>query len=227
MPTEIILIRHGYTVRVNGDYVHAPLTLLGQQQAAQTGKYLQSSQPRYGGFYTSPLRRAHETAGIIGAALNVTPVVKNGIREVEGIEIPGLALFELASLIDPVEDYLDAHAGKPTRVPLQGRVSKALLEIIAAHPNEQVIVVAHSGVISATLAWYFPEDRGEWWLTTVGNCSLTRLLVDKTQVQILGVDEIQHLSAQVVNTQPPDRAVQLAKTILAALKRSPLGHRRR
>jgi broad specificity phosphatase PhoE len=40
MSTELILIRHGYTVRVKGDYIHAPLTPVGRQQAAQTGQYL-------------------------------------------------------------------------------------------------------------------------------------------------------------------------------------------
>ncbi|HEX9331959.1 MAG TPA: phosphoglycerate mutase family protein, partial [Anaerolineales bacterium] len=62
MATELILIRHGYTVRVNGDYVHAPLTPLGQEQAAQTGQYLVASQQLINDFYTSPLRRAQETA---------------------------------------------------------------------------------------------------------------------------------------------------------------------
>ncbi len=226
MATELILIRHGYTVRVNGDYVHAPLTPLGQKQAAQTGQYLNSSRQPLDGFYTSPLRRALETATIIGTIIGATPTVKNGIREIEGLEVPALALYEFASIIDSVEDYLDAQAGKPIRWPIQGRVAKSLMEIVAAHSNRRAVVVAHSGVISAILAWYFPEERGEWWLTTVSNCSLTRLSVDKAQVQILGVGETQHLSPEVVNTQPPDRAVQLAKTVLATLKRSPLGRRR-
>jgi len=226
MATELILIRHGYTVRVNGDYVHAPLTPLGQEQAAQTGQYLFASQQLINGFYTSPLRRAQETADIIASKISLKPIVKNGVREVGGPEIPALALYEFASIFDPVEDYLDDRAGKPIRWPIEGRISKSLLEMIAAHPNQRVVMVAHSGVISAILAWYFPEERGEYWLTTVRNCSLTRLGVDKTQVQILGIDEIQHLSPQAVTQQRPDRAVQLAKGILAALKRSPLGRRR-
>jgi broad specificity phosphatase PhoE len=226
MATELILIRHGYTVRVNGDYVHAPLTPLGRQQAAQTGQYLFSSQQPIDGFYTSPLRRARETADIIGSEILGTPIVKNGIREVEGLEVPALVLYEFASIIDPVEDYLDDRAGKSIRWPIEGRVSISLLEIIAAHANQRVVVVAHAGVISSTLAWYFPEERGEWWLTIVGNCSLTRLAVDNARAQILGVDETQHLHPEEVTAQPPDRAVQLAKTILAALKRSPFSRRR-
>ena len=78
----------------------------------------------------------------------------------EGLEIPALGLYEFASIFDPVEDYLDARAGKPIRWPIEGRISKSLLEIIAAHPDQRVVVVAHSGVISAMLAWYFPEERG-------------------------------------------------------------------
>jgi broad specificity phosphatase PhoE len=226
MATELILIRHGYTVRVNGDYVHAPLTSLGQQQAAQTGQYLKSSRQSVDGFYTSPLRRAQETATIIGTIISATPTVKNGIREVEGLEVPALALYEFASIIDPVEDYLDAQAGKSIHWPIQGRVGKSLMDIVAAHPNQRAVVVAHSGIISAILSWYFPEERGEWWLTTVSNCSLTRLSVNKTQAQIQGVDETQHLSSEVVTTQPPDRAVQFAKKVLATLKRSPLSRRR-
>jgi broad specificity phosphatase PhoE len=226
MATDLVLVRHGYTVRVHGDYVHAPLTPLGQQQAAQTGQYLNASRQPDDGFYPSPLRRAQETATIIGAIFSATPDVRNGIREIESIEIPALALYEFASIIDPVEDYLDARAGKPIRWPIEGRASKSLIDIIAAHPNQRAVVVAHSGVISAILAWYFPEERWECWLTTVSNCSLTRLSVDKTRVQIRGVDETQRLSSDVVTTQPPDRAVQLAKKVLATLKRSPLGRRR-
>jgi broad specificity phosphatase PhoE len=37
MATELILIRHGHAKRINGDYVHAPLTALGEKQAALTG----------------------------------------------------------------------------------------------------------------------------------------------------------------------------------------------
>lgn len=226
MTTELILVRHGYTVRVNGDYVHAPLTPLGREQAAQTGQYLLSSQEPIGGFYTSPLRRARETADIIGSEIHGTPVVRKGIREIEGLEVPALILYEFASMIDPVEDYLDHRAGKSIAWPVQGRVSKSLLEIIAAHPDQRVVVIAHAGVISSTLAWYFPEERGEWWLTIMRNCSLTRLAVKNGLAQILGVDETQHLHPDVVTAQRPDRAVQLAKAILAALKRSPLGRRR-
>lgn len=218
MSTELILIRHGNARRVNGDYVHAPLTTLGEHQAALTGAYLSERQPSLDSFYTSPIRRAKETAAIIGTKLGKTPEVKNGIREVEGLEVPALALLETLSILDFVEDYLDAHAGKPIRWPVEGRVSKALMEMVETHPNQRIAVVAHSGVISSVLAWAFPEQRLKWWLTTVSNCSLTRLRVDGAHIELLTVNETQHLAPEVTTVQPPDRAVQLTKKVMETVE---------
>ena len=218
MSTELILIRHGNAIRVNGDYVHAPLTPLGEHQAAQTGEYLSQMQSTLDGFYTSPLRRAQETAAIIGSKLGKTPEIKNGIQEVEGLEVPALAVLEALSIFDFVEDYLDAHAGKPIRWPIQGRVSKAVMEMVEAHPNQRIVAVAHAGTISSVLAWAFPEQRLKWWLTLVGNCSLTRLRVDGAQITLLAVNETQHLVVDITTVQPPDRAVQATKKVMETVK---------
>ncbi len=217
MATDLILIRHGNAIRVNGDYVHAPLTALGQQQAEQTGQFLAQRQA-LGGFYSSPLRRARETAEIIGSQMGMTPEIKNGIQEVEGLEVPLLAVAEVLSIFDPIEDYLDVHAGKAIRWPIQGRVSKAILDIVAAHLNQQIAVVAHAGVIASVLAWVFPEQRLKWWLTTVNNCSLTRLRVNGEHIELLAANETQHLAPTQTTAQPPTPAVEAMKTVMKTVK---------
>src|SRR5512140_582542 len=110
MATELILIRHGNAVRVNGDYFHAPLTSLGQEQAARTGEYFNAPQNHLDGFYSSPLRRTQETAHIIGAKIGQNPELRTGVQEVRFRELPGLMLLEILSIADPVEDYLDDRA---------------------------------------------------------------------------------------------------------------------
>jgi probable phosphoglycerate mutase len=211
MATEIILIRHGYAVRVNGDYFHAPLTQLGQEQAAKTGQYFSTPQNHLDGFYSSPLRRTQETAKIIGAKIGLTAELRSGIQEVRLVELPVLVILEILSIADPVEDYLDARAGEAIRWPIEGRVSAVLLDIVAKHPNQRVAVIAHSGVISAALSWYLPEKRWRWWRTTVSNCSLTRFKVDGNRVELIAVNDIQHLSPVLVTTQPPTSTVKIAK----------------
>lgn len=211
MATELILIRHGYAVRVNGDYFHAPLTQLGQEQAAQTGQYFSAPQNHLDGFYSSPLRRTQETANIIGVKIGQTAGLKPGVQEVRLHELPALVLFEILSIIDPVEDYLDACAGGPIRWPIEGRVSAVLLDIVARHPDQRIAVVAHAGVISAALSWYLPERRWRWWRTTVSNCSITRFKVEGTQAELLAVNDIKHLSPALITTQPPTAVVKIAK----------------
>lgn len=120
MATELILIRHGNAVRVHGDYFHAPLTPLGQEQAAQTGQYFNTPQNHLDGFYSSPLRRTQETAHIISAIIGLDAELRIGIQELRLYELPALAILEILSITDPIEDYLDARAGGPIRWPIEG-----------------------------------------------------------------------------------------------------------
>jgi probable phosphoglycerate mutase len=211
LSTELILIRHGNALRINGDYYHAPLTLLGQEQATQTGQYFSAPENHLDGIYSSPLRRTQETAKIIGAKIGLDPELRPGIKEVMFFEAPALVLLEILSIFDPVEDYLDARVGLSTRWPIEGRVSAVLLEILAKHPNHRVAVVAHAGVISAALSWYLPEKRWRWWRTIVSNCSLTRFKVDGNRAELLAVNDVGHLSPVIVTTQPPTVTVEVAK----------------
>jgi probable phosphoglycerate mutase len=216
MATELILVRHGHAVRVNGNYFHAPLTKLGQEQAAQTGQYFSDPQNSLDGFYASPLRRTRETADIIGEKIGRNAELQPGVEEVRLRELPALLILEILSLTDFVENYLNARAGAPIRWPIEGRVSTVLLDILAKHPNQRVAVISHSGVISAALSWYLPKKRWRWWSLTVSNCSITRFKVEGNRAELLAVNDIQHLS--IITTQPPTKTVEVAKEVHAAEK---------
>lgn len=218
MSTELILIRHGHAVRVNGDYFHAPLTQLGQEQAEQTGQYFNVPENHLDGLYSSPLRRTQETAHIIGAQVGLDPQLRPGIQEVMFLELPALVILEILSITDPIEDYLEAHAGGPIRWPIVRRVSKVLMDIVEKHPDQRIAVIAHAGVISASLSWYLPEKRWRWWRTTVSNCSLTRFKVEGNRAELLAVNDIKHLSPVIVTTQPPTATVEVAKEVHPAEK---------
>ncbi|HEX7555083.1 MAG TPA: histidine phosphatase family protein, partial [Leptolinea sp.] len=133
--------------------------------------------------------------------------------EVRLIELPALVLFEVLSITDFVEDYLDACAGVTIQWPIEGRVSKVLLNIVASHPDQRVAIIAHAGVISAALSWYFPEKRWQWWRSTVSNCSITRFSIEGKHAELLAVNDIQHLSPVPITTQPPTKTVEIAKDV--------------
>jgi broad specificity phosphatase PhoE len=211
MATELILIRHGQAVRILGDYEHAPLTELGRKQAKLTGLLFCHNGEKFDGFYSSPLRRAKETAAIIGSEMGQIPAIKTGVQELEGTEVPQLLVFEFFARAGWFGKYLYENSGKPMRWPIIGRISVVLTELINTHPNQCVTVVAHSGVISAVLAWYFPSKRGRWWRYTVDNCSVTRLRVEGSRAEALTLNDTRHLSAELTTTQPPAAPVETAK----------------
>ena len=223
MATELILVRHRHAVRVNGDYVRAPLTSVGQDQAARTGQYLSAAENHLDGFYSSPLRRTKETAAIISAKIGQDAEIRDGVQELRFRELPALVLLEILSITDPVEDYLDAHAGLPIRWPIEGRVSMVLLEIVAKHPGQRVAVVTHSGVISAALSWYLPEKRWQWYRMIAGNCSFTRFKVEGKHAELLAVNDVQHLSPAAQTTHPAAATVEIVKKTHPAAKPKILG----
>jgi broad specificity phosphatase PhoE len=213
MATELVLIRHGHAVRINGKYVNAPLTTLGEQQAALTGELLCRAGEELDGFYCSPLRRTKETAAIIGSKVKQIPNIKNGIQELEGLEVPQLVLFEFLAHVGFFGQYLYQNIGKPITWPIIGRVSTVVTELLPRYPGQRLVLVTHSGVISSVLAWFFPGKRRRWWRYTVDNCSFTRLKVEGTTAELLVVNDTLHLRPELTTSQPPTQAVQVAKEV--------------
>lgn len=192
--TELYLLRHGNARKTKGEsYVTAPLTELGRAQAQMTGAHFQHSGISFDGYYASPLKRAVETATLIGDSIEQAPTVRAGLQEMEYRELPPTLLVELFARTGWLNDYYEKNAGQVIRHPMMGRVSRALLEILHAHPRGRVAVVAHGGVVSGVLAWYFPRERQRWWRVTVGNCSITRLEITNTHAQLLELDSVAHL----------------------------------
>jgi len=74
--TTIYLVQHGDKERSPGD---PGLTELGRRQAAVTARWLRETEPK--ALYSSPLRRARETAEPIGAATGLVVRVDSRLRE--------------------------------------------------------------------------------------------------------------------------------------------------
>jgi broad specificity phosphatase PhoE len=114
--------------------------------------------------YTSPLRRAVETARAVAAAQDLNPVEVADLREIDFGEAEGLPFEELplelrsALLERPTEMRFP---GGETYAELQQRVTRALDDIVAAHPAKTVGVISHAGSIRAALAAWLamPDDR--------------------------------------------------------------------
>jgi broad specificity phosphatase PhoE len=184
--TTLILVRHGETDwnRENRFQGHAdpPLNDLGRRQSAELAETL--ARERVDRVYTSPLRRASETAGILGGRLGLEAEPVEELREIDVGAWSGLTRDDIAERFPEAwarwQDGDHEYDGGETYAELGGRVIPALFDLAAKHPGEVVVVVTHGGpsrVAQAHAAGvdYLESRRRERGL---GNCAVSRFAVE-------------------------------------------------
>jgi probable phosphoglycerate mutase len=156
--TTILLARHGETDwnRENRFQGHAdpPLNETGRAQAAELAAAL-GNEP-LAAVYSSPLRRAFETAQIVGAPHGLEPVPVDALREVDVGSWQGLTRAEIQERFpEQFARWLDYEQGwedGETYDEMGQRVLAALLQLAAAHKGERILAVSHGGPVRAAYA---------------------------------------------------------------------------
>ena len=179
--TRFLLVRHGQT-RANADkYVGGstddPLTETGHEQARRVADRLSDSMPE--AIYTSPLKRALQTAAHIGSATGVSPQVVDSLAEWDAgdweklrySEIPAQPGFKFEHLQDP--DW--APPGGESLGSVQDRVVETVQQLADQHPGDNVIIVSHGTALGLLLAKLFHSNTGAWTQYRLENCSLSEL----------------------------------------------------
>jgi probable phosphoglycerate mutase len=206
--TQLVLVRHGQTVanvrRVWQGWTEGQLTPLGVQQGEATARDLAAAGEGFDALYSSPLRRAWRTAGILGQALGLSPLAHEGLKEIWFGEIEGLTSDAFAARYPEVhrrwskkEDLSFTWPGGENRTAFHRRAWGALEEIVTRHEGQSIVVVAHGGTLRAILAHLFPEQLGQWWAYELGNCSLTRVRFTANGRRLLALDDRSHLDGLV------------------------------
>lgn len=156
--TTILLARHGETDwnRENRFQGHAdpPLNETGRAQAAELATAL-ADEP-LAAVYSSPLRRAFETAQIVAAPHGLEPVAVDALREVDVGSWQGLTRGEIeVRLPEQFARWLDYEQGwddGENYEEMGSRVISGLLELAAAHDGERILAVSHGGPVRAAYA---------------------------------------------------------------------------
>jgi broad specificity phosphatase PhoE/ribonuclease HI len=154
-PTRLVLVRHGSTVhsaehRLSGRN-DLPLDAAGEAQAAALAR-----RP-YGdvaAIVSSPLRRARQTAEAIGAVLGLSVSTNDDLAELDFGAFEGLTFAEVRARF-PAE--FAAWSGTSEVSPPGGesfdalarRVRRGRDAVIAAYPDQKVVVVSHVSPIKS------------------------------------------------------------------------------
>jgi broad specificity phosphatase PhoE len=159
--TTAILVRHGATEwneakRAQGQ-ADIALSAKGRGEADEIAHRLADLD--IGAVYSSDLKRAEDTARAIADRHGVDIVTDPGFREIDQGDWTGLTTAEInrrwPELWGAARHYSTRPGGEsPGQV--RRRALDALARVVAAHPDEMVVIVSHGG----TIRWLSAEALG-------------------------------------------------------------------
>jgi probable phosphoglycerate mutase len=204
-PTRILAIRHGETAwnvdtRLQG-HLDIPLNDVGLRQAQHLAQAL-VQRDAIDAIYASDLSRAHTTAQAIAQAMGHTVSTHVGLRERH------FGVFQ-GRTFDEVEAELPDHAwhwrkrtpdwsppeGGESLLALRERIVRTVDELAARHAGQQIVLVAHGGVLDILYraATRLDLQAPRTWQLT--NTAVNRLLWTTQGLSLVGWGDTSHLDA--------------------------------
>lgn len=199
--TRIIAIRHGETAwnvdtRIQGQ-LDIGLNATGRQQVRRLARAL-ADEP-IDAIYASDLTRAMETAAAIAMLKPLALHPTQGLRERCFGEFEGRTYGEIETLWPEqaerwrARDASWAPAGGESLLEFRQRVTRTTSELAAQHLGEQIVLVAHGGVMDVL----YRTATGQGWQTSrswnLGNAVINRLLWTPDGMTLVGWADARHL----------------------------------
>lgn len=147
---ELLLIRHGLPVREenpDGTPADPPLAPEGLAQAERLARWL--AREPLEALYSSPLRRALETARPVEERCGLVARVEPGVIELDHREPSYVPLEELKATDYPAWQEQMRGFREGDAAHFRAVVVETLERVIASHPGRSVAVTCHGGVINA------------------------------------------------------------------------------
>lgn len=203
--TQVVLIRHGEQEIPDpragsvGDWVDAPLSKRGQEQARLVGERF--STERVDAVYASPLRRAYETGAQVARHHRLDPVVVKDLREVEIFrDVPGTQSVQeflgrplLAGIRERMlrERKWDVYPYSESSFTFRKRTVNAIEAIVASNEGRRVVVACHGGVINAYLAHMIGVDADMFFRPA--HTSVNVVFAGRGMRALQSLNDIRHL----------------------------------
>jgi probable phosphoglycerate mutase len=199
----IILVRHGESEHnvgnLMGGWTDTPLTPLGVKQAEAAAARLKrelNGQPCR--LVSSDLKRAIQTAEIIGEALGVEPTAEPGLREINNGEATNMTKEEAKRIYrEPTRPLLEwtPYPGAENWLKINRRVS-ATMDRVYRDIAENLIIVGHGGSLHHVIFWWLrvPTELVDEINFGMGNTSITTLSVTPfNQRMLVRLNDTRHL----------------------------------
>jgi 2,3-bisphosphoglycerate-dependent phosphoglycerate mutase len=209
--TRILAIRHGETAwnvdtRIQG-HLDIPLNPHGLQQARWLARTL-AERDAVHAVYASDLSRAHVTAQAIAQAVGHAVNTHPGLRERCFGDFQGRTFAEIEAELPEhahhwrkrTPDWTPPGAGE-SLIALRERVIATVDDLAARHMGEQIVLVAHGGVLDVLYRAATRQDlqAPRTWL--LPNTAVNRLLWSPEGLSLVGWADTSHLDPHARDEQ--------------------------
>lgn len=217
----VYIIRHGENhanliKQLSSKVVDYPLTEKGILQAQQTGEALVGKGIE--ALFCSPLKRAHQTAEIIGQAIGLTPVVVKDLIEIDVGDMETMpSTYEIWQAHDAIierwqnGEHDACFPGGEDYHTLLGRTRTGLLKVIQGRKISAVALVGHFGMFNFTLNDICQHISGHMLQREENhNCSITIMQMEEEEkgglraelVQWANSDHLHGEAARLIPARP-------------------------
>lgn len=219
---RLYLLRHGENPAnlskvFSNRHVDHPLTEKGVLQAEQTADYF--TRQGLDAVYSSPLKRAAQTAEIIANRLDLAVIILEAFREIDVGSLEGRPATpaDWALHAQIMNDWFDgknnaAFPGGENYDDLWARMNDGLLKATAGRSGQKILVVGHGGIMTVCLKDLCPGLDVAWLRTTRwDNCAITEIELkrqgDRLEGRLVAWNQHDHLhglAAELVPGVPDD-----------------------
>jgi len=202
MGVKLFLIRHGQTeLNLEGRYqggMDTELTSVGIRQAKLAKKYL--SMVIFSSIYSSPLKRALNTASIIADNGSPKVIVRDNLKEIDFGKWEGLKFNEInRKYKKEYQNWLNDPFNKPPTggesfKSLTKRVTKEIDKIVSENDDGgNVAIITHGGVIVSLLVYWLRIPYSRWRSIIQRQGAINIVVIDKNFPYISQINYTGHL----------------------------------
>ncbi len=203
--TTVLVVRHGESAAevpgqpfaLRDGHGDPELHPVGRRQAELLADRLEHEP--IDAIYVTSLRRTHETAAPLASRLGITPIEEPDLREVFLGEWEGGLFRARAIANDPTfvevfrQERWDVIPGAEPLESFDARVWGAFQRIVAAHPDQRVMVVAHGGVIAHLL--HRVSDSRRFAFSVADNASISEVVAGPDRIVLRRYNDVSHLAS--------------------------------
>jgi probable phosphoglycerate mutase len=202
MKTKVFLVRHGETEWNRlGKFQGCKDIDLSKEGVVQAQYLSEKFNNNFDYIYTSPLKRAVQTAEVITTNKEIKPIIIDELREINFGEWEGLTIKEISNNFH--KEFNDWRTDK-IEAPMYGgdlsiknaskRAKNAITEIVDKHKKKKILIVAHGGIIKAGLIGIFEWDMTMYHKINLGNTAICEIDFDyNLNPTIIKINDTNHL----------------------------------